>query len=111
MKHFNAVIRSKDIPNFKGKFHPIHSTIHATSWAALHAEILMTHEMLLKKHEIMVKADKKITTLKPKGTINKKDIDLYTRAHNEVVEAHKKWVAAQVRYFDFIEKKNSSSSY
>ena len=71
---------------------------------ALHVEILRTHSILVKKHENMVGADKKISGATAKGSISQDDIANYTRARNEAYEAHKKWVAAQLKYFNFIEK-------
>jgi len=70
----------------------------------LHSEVLRAHALLLKKHGNMVEADKKITTPSVKGSISKKDIANYTKARDEANEAHKKWAAAQLKYFKFIEK-------
>jgi len=71
---------------------------------ALHVETLRTHAQLVKKHEHMVKADKKISLPTAKGTISQEDISNYTKARNEAYDAHKKWAAAQLKYFKFIEK-------
>jgi hypothetical protein len=76
---------------------------------ALHADVLRAHALLLKKHDYMVQADKKITAPTAKGDISKKDIANYTKARNEAYEAHKKWAAAQLRYFKFIEKSKSTT--
>jgi hypothetical protein len=75
----------------------------------LHSEVLRAHALLLKKHDNVLAADKKISTPTAKGDISKKDIANYTKARDEANEAHKKWAAAQLKYFKFIEKQKSIS--
>lgn len=75
----------------------------------LHSEVLRAHALLLKKHDNMVEADKRISTPLAKGDISKKDIANYTKARNEANEAHEKWASAQLKYFKYIEKKRSVS--
>jgi len=70
----------------------------------LHLEILRTHAQFVKKHGEMDKTDEKISGHVYKGAMSREDILTYAKALDEAYEARKKWAAAQLRYFKFIEE-------
>ena len=70
----------------------------------LRLEILRTHALLIKKQENRAKAEKIIFKPADRIVIGKEDIVKHAKAREEAYKAHKTWLAAQVRYFDFIEE-------
>ncbi len=70
----------------------------------LHLEILRTHADFVKKHEDMGETDEQISGHFYKGIMSREDIFNYTKAIDEVYEARKRWAAAQLKYFQFIEE-------
>jgi hypothetical protein len=78
----------------------------------LHLRILRTHSRLVEKHGSRSKADEKISAHSSKGTMTPEDITNYAKARKEAYEAyeaHKKWVEAQLKYFQFIENQRMVS--
>jgi hypothetical protein len=69
----------------------------------LHLEILRTHAQFVKKHGEMGEKDEKISGHVYTGTMSREDILNYAKALDEAYEARKKWAAAQLRYFQYIE--------
>jgi hypothetical protein len=70
----------------------------------LHLEILRTHAQFVKKHGEMGKTDEKISGNRCDGTMNREDVVNYTKALDEAYAARKRWAAAQLKYFQFIDE-------
>jgi len=80
----------------------------------LHLEVLKTHARLVKKYGKMGKAGEKLRGHTYKDTLNQDDIAIHAKARKEAYEAyeaHKNWLAAQLKYFQFIEKNRSATDY
>jgi hypothetical protein len=72
----------------------------------LHLEVLKTHARLVKKYARISKTGVRLNGHPYKDTLNQEVIASHAMARKETYEAyeaHKNWVAAQLRYFQFIE--------
>jgi predicted DNA-binding WGR domain protein len=78
----------------------------------LHLEVLKTHARLVRKYGKISKAGENLTGHVHKDMLSQEDIASHAKARketHEAYEAHKNWLAAQLKYFQFIEQQKTLS--